>query len=92
MKKFSWLIEYGDRNGFKFFQSEQITRELASYDFVSMYFRTKNECGTRLDKVCSSIKKWMCDKPKPEPEPEPETEPHRRLVRDEKENLKIYVG
>jgi len=37
--------------------------------------KTKKECGTRLDKVCSTIKKWSCDKPKPEPEPEPESEP-----------------
>jgi len=39
--------------------------------------KTKKECGTKLDKVCSTIKKWACDKPKaePEPEPEPESEP-----------------
>ena len=52
-------------------------------DFVNQvlletYFRTKKECGTRLDKVCSTIKKWVCDKPKPEPEPEPEMESYKR--------------
>ena len=35
--------------------------------------KTKKECGTKLDEVCSTITKWVCDKPKPEPEPEPES-------------------
>ena len=47
----------------------------------NLFSRTKKECGTRLDKVCSTIKKWVCDKPKPEPEPEPESEPSSKYNR-----------
>ena len=63
----------------RFLESTKVSFcECRVHYFIVSIFRTKKECGTRLDKVCSTIKKWACDKPKPEPEPEPESEPEHR--------------
>ena len=55
-----------------------------------LVFRTVQHCGTKFENVCSTISKWICDKPealKPEPEPEkahvepePESTRYRKVL------------